>query len=351
MGNALLGVETMSKSVHMSVRFTSSGNQIAPVSALLFAVAAVWSGPGLLMAQVERPALVQSYQGSGNTKSSDATGALGELSIEPIGAGQTVHVNVFGAPDFSITARVSDTGEIPYPMLGTARVGGLNSADAAKMLAERLQSLNLIVDPHVIVTVDSNANEITILGEVRTPGVYPTPGKHMLSDLIALAGGLTANTGRVIEISNQKKPGQSESIPWDPTLRDVTNFDRLVYPGDRIVVRPCGIAYVGGHVLKPGAYSLCGSRQLTVSEVIAIAGGIAPLTSYKHTYLVRAQPDGTRAVSQMDVQKILQAKVADPEIREDDILYVSPSAMKDVLQRVTGFALSLVGPLMYTYGR
>jgi polysaccharide biosynthesis/export protein len=307
--------------------------------------------PRVLVAQMERQAIVPSGQGSGNMKPPDAVGSVGELSLEPISPGQTVHVNVFNVPDFSITARVSDTGEIPYPMVGTVNVGGMTSAEAAKMLVERLTSLNLVVDPHVIVTVDSSSNDITILGEIRTPGIYPTPGKHMLSDVIAMAGGLTANTGRVIEISNQKKPGQLESLPWDPTLHNLATYDRTVTAGDRIVVRPCGIAYVGGHVLKPGAYSLCGSAKMTVSEMVAIAGGIAPLTSYKHTYLVRVQPDGTRAVSQLDVQKILQSKAADPVIHEDDILYISPSVLKDALTRASGFALSLVGPLLYTYSK
>ena len=53
----------------------------------------------------------------------------------------------------------------------------------------------------------------------------------------------------------------------------------------------------------------------------------------------------------LDVQKILQSKAADPAIHEDDILYVSPSVLKDALTKASGFALSLVGPLLYTYQR
>lgn len=304
---------------------------------------------GFAHAQMERPALIPSAQGAGGAKPPDTTAGIGQLTSNPITAGQTVHVSVYESPDFSMTARVSETGEIPYPVLGAVHVEGLNSAEASNLLAAGLKAQNLLLNPHVLVTVDATVSDITILGEVHSPGVYPPPGKHMLSDLIAMAGGLTANTGRVIEISNQNTPGKFEDLPWDPTLHNVENYDRPVHPGDRVIVRPCGIAYVGGHVAKPGAYSLCGSAQLTVSQVIALAGGIMPLTSYKNTYMVRTQPDGTRVVSQMDVQKILQAKAADPVIHEDDILYVSPSPLKDALTRVMGFALSLVGPLLYTY--
>ncbi|HWA93384.1 MAG TPA: SLBB domain-containing protein [Terracidiphilus sp.] len=306
--------------------------------------------PGAIAAQQERPALIPNAQGSGS-EGKDAqkqTNELGELTNDPIQPGEAVHVSVFGAPDFSMSARVSESGEIPYPVLGALQISGLNSADAAKMLASKLKDANLVLDPHVLVTVDSSASAITLLGEVKSPGVYPPPAKHMLSDLLAAAGGLTATTGRVIEITNDRDPGKKELIPWDPTLRKIDEYDRPVHPGDRIVVRACGLAYVGGHVMKPGAYSLCGSSQMTVSEVIAMAGGIAPLTSYKHTYLVRTQPNGTKTVTQFDVGKILRAQIADPTVDEDDILYVSPSQLKDALTRAMGFALTLSGPLIYT---
>ncbi len=283
--------------------------------------------PVSIVAQQEQPALIPSEQGdSGQAREAQKEmGQVGELTNDPIQPGEAVHISVFGAPDFTLRARVSKSGDIPYPVLGAVHIAGLNSAEAANLLATTLKNANLVLSPHVLVTVDSSASAITLLGEVKSPGVYPPPAKHMLSDLIAAAGGLTANTGRVIEITNDNNPNKKELIPWDPTLRKIDQFDRPVFPGDRIVVRSCGLAYVGGHVLKPGAYSLCGSPQMTVSEVIAMAGGIAPLTSYKHTYLIHTQPNGVKTVTQFDMGKILRAQVADPTIHEDDILYVSPS--------------------------
>jgi protein involved in polysaccharide export with SLBB domain len=171
----------------------------------------------------------------------------------------------------------------------------------------------------------------------------------LLSDLLAAAGGLTANTGRVIEISSEKTPDQKTYIPWDPTMHNTSSYDRPVHPGDRVFVRACGIAYVGGNVLKPGAYSLCGSPQMTLSEVIALAGGVAPLNSDSHTFLIRAEPDGTKVARQINIHKVLLAKVADPIVREDDIIYVSHSDLKDALSRVAAASLTLAGPILYTH--
>lgn len=309
--------------------------------------------PAFIAAQEQRPALVPLSQGSGSGAASAASnasaGSIGGLSDGPITPGEVVHINVFDAPDFSLITRVSDSGDVPYPILGSFHIGGLNSSTAASTLAKALKDRNLIVNPEVTVTVDSSSTGITILGEIHSPGIYPPPGKHELSDLIATAGGLTANTGRLIEITNDRNPGKKEYVSWDPTMHNTENFDRPIYPGDRVLVRACGIAYVGGNIVKPGAYSLCGSPNVTLSEVVALAGGIAPNASYSKTYLVRAQPDGTKVVEQIDIKKVLTSHVSDPIVHEDDIIYVSPSPLKAILKGATAFALTVTPTLLYLY--
>jgi polysaccharide export outer membrane protein len=306
--------------------------------------------PVFVAAQEQRPPLIPTAQGSGSTSRSDASSAsMGGLSDGPIEPGEVVHVNVFDAPDFSLVTRVSENGDIPYPILGSFHIGGLSSASAALQLAKELKDRNLLIDPEITVTVDSSKTGITVLGEVHSPGIYSPPGKHQLSDLIATAGGLTANTGRIIEITNNRSPGKKDYVSWDPTMHNTENFDRPVSPGDRVLVRACGIAYVGGNVPKPGAYSLCGSPTMTLSMVMALAGGIAPNSSPDKTYIVRAQPDGTKVVEQIDLKKVLTSRVADPIVHEDDIIYVSPSPLKEILKGALAFALAISPSLLYLY--
>jgi polysaccharide export outer membrane protein len=305
----------------------------------------------ILVAQEPRPALIPSAQGGGSSSPTASTGlgSVGSLSDGPISAGEMVHINVFDAPDFSLVTRVSESGDVPFPIIGTFHIAGLNSTSAAEALAKQLKDRNLMQDPEITITVDSTTTGITVLGEVRSPGIYPPPGKPQLSDLLATAGGLTANTGRIIEITSKSNPGKKEYLTWDPTMHNTDNFDRPIHAGDRVLVRSCGIAYVGGNVGRPGAYSLCGSPQMTLSEVMSLAGGVAPSSSLSKTYLVRAQPDGTKVVEQIDIKKVLTSKVADPAIHEDDIIYVSPSPVKQVLKQAVSFALAITPSLLYLY--
>jgi len=302
-----------------------------------------------LVAQQQRPAIIPLAQGGGGGSSSAASGSSSGLSDGPISPGEVVHINVFDAPDFSLVTRVSETGDVSYPLLGSFHIGGLNSASAARMLAKELKDRNLMVDPEITITVDSSLTGITVLGEVHSPGVYPPSGKHRLSDVLATAGGLNANTGRIIEITNDRNSGKKEYVSWDPTMHNTENFDRPVSPGDRVLVRACGIAYVGGNVLRPGAYSLCGSPNMTLSMVMALAGGIAPNSAPNKTYIVRAQPDGTRVVEQVDLKKVLTSRLADPIVHEDDIIYVSPSPLKEILKGALAFAITLAPSFLYLY--
>ncbi len=254
-------------------------------------------------AQDQRPAIVPLAQTSGIPGANSALANIGGLTDEPMSPGQVAHISVFNAPDFSVVTRISENGEVAVPMLGALHLQGLNSQQASDLITRELKERNLILDPHVMVTVESTSTGITVLGEVRSPGIYPPPGKHMLSDLLATAGGMTANTGRVIEISNDRNPSQKDLVLWDPTMHNTANYDRTVRPGDRVIVHACGLAYIGGHVAKPGAYSLCGSAQITLSQAIALAGGTVPLTSERHSYLIRTQPDGTRVAEEIDIQQ------------------------------------------------
>lgn len=338
--------QTISSSFR-SLLWALTARRALAVSGALFVAFSV-----VAAAQVERPALIQMGQGGAAPSTSVSAGSvagIGGLTDEPISAGQVVHVAVFNAPDFSVNTRVSEGGDIAFPILGAVHVEGMNSAEASIAIADQLKQHDLMIDPKVTVTVDGFSTGITILGEVHAPGIYPMPGKHLLSDLIATAGGLTANTGRVIEISNVKTPEKKEEVPWDPTMHNTSSYDRPIHPGDRVLVRSCGIAYVGGHIGKPGAYSLCGSPQITMSELIALAGGVTPLTSEKHSYLIHTQADGSRTVQEVDLHKVLRASAGDPEVKEDDIIYVTPSTAKDVMNRALTFSMSLATTVLYAY--
>lgn len=271
------------------------------------------------------------------------------LTDQPISAGDIVHVSVFNAPDISIVMRVSQSGDIGIPYLGVVHIAGLTSEKAREFITGELKSRNLVLDPHLLVTVESTTTGITILGEVKTPGVYPPSGKHMLSDVLALAGGVTSNTGRVIEISSGDSPDDKTYVPWDPTMHNTSAYDRPVLPGQRILVKPCGFVYVGGSVARPGAYAPCSSPIVRLSQIIAFAGGAAGSPNMNHTIIARPNPDGSKTIYQIKLDKVLRGEAPDPVVHDDDIVFVPPSYLKATLKRLPDYAVGLGSTLLYVY--
>jgi polysaccharide biosynthesis/export protein len=268
---------------------------------------------------------------------------------EPIFPGELVSVEVPNAPDFSVVTRVSEGGDISYPYLGSVHLAGLSSKGAAELITRELIDKQLVLNPYVAVSVNANSTGITVLGAVNTPGIYPPTGKHTLSDLLAMAGGMTTATGRIIEVSSAGSADEKTLIPWDPTMHNTSMYDRVISPGSRVLVRPCGVVYVGGNVGKPGVFPLCSSSKTTVSEVVAMAEG-NQLSSYKsHTILVRTRPDGSRIVQQIDIEKILKAKAPDPVLQDDDIVYIPLSGVKYTLRSLPAYVAGIGNTLLNVY--
>jgi polysaccharide biosynthesis/export protein len=316
-----------------------SGNAVVRLLLVLFTLI----GQRQLMSQA--PSSVPARPSNNLTTLAGITG----VTDEPIFPGEVVSITVPNAPDFSTVARISQGGDIALPYLGIVHLEGLNSASAATMIEKMLVDNNLAIRPRVLVTVDATSTAITVLGEVRSPGVYQPTGKRMLSDVLAMAGGLTANTGRIIEISTDSAPERKTLLPWDPTMHNTTIYDRVVQAGSRILVKPCGVAYVGGNVARPGAYPICASQVTTVSQLVAMAGGHQPSSYMSHTILVRTQSDGSRVVQQIDINKVVKAKVADPIVREDDVVFVPLSGVKYTLRSFPAYLSSFGNTALNVY--
>jgi len=81
---------------------------------------------------------------------------------------------------------VNDSGEVVLPRVGKVRLGGLTCPAAADTL-EQLYA-PILVDPVIVVKILNR--EVTVLGEVRTPGVYLLEKeKNTLTELIGKAQG------------------------------------------------------------------------------------------------------------------------------------------------------------------
>jgi polysaccharide biosynthesis/export protein len=239
-----------------------------------------------------------------------------------IGAGDVVHVQVLDTPSLEEHARVTDAGFLPMLIGGDVKVSGLTPVEAAHAIEKMLVSKEIMLTPHVLVTVEQfAARKVTLMGEVRNPGAYEISTPRPVLDVLALAGGLTAIASRHIVI--ERYDGGTK-IPFyvsnDPTEAMDTNVK--IYPGDTIMAPRAGIVYALGDLKVPGGYTMTDNEgKLSVLGLIARAGGTAHTADAPHTRLIRKSGDGYVEMD-LDLRAMLNGKKSDIPLQPSDIVYV-----------------------------
>lgn len=110
---------------------------------------------------------------------------------ELIAVNDLLEIDVFQVDDLDRTVRVDPSGNISMSLIGRVVAAGRTIPDLESEI-ERLYGINYLQKPEVTVFMkESSGKRITIDGEVRKPGIYPTSSTSTLLEIIAVAGGFT----------------------------------------------------------------------------------------------------------------------------------------------------------------
>jgi polysaccharide export outer membrane protein len=267
-----------------------------------------------------------------------------------ISAGDLLGVDVFDTPELSAKLRVSEKGDINIPVAGSTHVGGLTAEEAAASIERLLRDDNILKHPHVEVFVQEYATQgVSILGEVKNPGVYPELGSHSLLDFISVAGGITPTAGKAVNIIHKGDPEHPTVVQLDNSPDAAKRAAVAILPGDTIMVSRSGIVYVIGDLAKPGGFLIENNDRLTALQAIALAQGPNKTAGLNHTRLIRKAPNGPQE-TRVDLGKILAGKRSDLRLEDGDILFVPASKGKAATYRGLEATVSLLSGLAI-YGR
>jgi polysaccharide biosynthesis/export protein len=320
-----------------------------------------------------------------------------------IGPGDLVNVQVFDVPEMSRELRVSQTGTIGIPLVPVRlQIAGLTEIQTERKITEVLEANGLISHPEVSVTVkEKKSRPITIVGAVAHPQVYEADRQVTLIDVLAQAGGITADASDHVIVtrperdqsqdSAQSQPdtaGDSAPAPSaasgaaptpapaaatksaaeplppqipPPLVNTITvNLSQIleagdmannvvIQPGDVVTVPHAGIVYVLGAVSKPGGYTVTNDRaQLSTLKVLSLAGGLDKTAKSERAVIVRKDATGQQQEVDVDLKKIMKFESEDVQLRPSDILYVPRSAGKQAAIRAAELATAVgTGVLIY----
>ena len=281
--------------------------------------------------------------------------------------GDTVHVRVQQMEELNGDFRVSEQGNVILPLVGSIAFAGMTERQAAEKLGGALRVF--IKDPQVAVGVNEiHGSQVSIMGAVARPGVYPIRGLHQsIADVVTLAGGITKDGGSEIYLTpasgGSGAVGETaESDPAPPTSaavfataqpkaltidlkplyqgRNVPELNMPVRPGDMIVVPAAGDVYVDGWVEHPGSFRL--SPGMTVSQAVSSAGGMHFAAARGRVTVQRKSATGENRSYPVDYQSITSGQAPDVFLESGDRVDVGSNPLKVVPWGIYSFLKTAV---------
>jgi polysaccharide export outer membrane protein len=153
-----------------------------------------------------------------------------------------LQIDVFQVDELSGTERINAAGYIKMPLIGLVKVAGLSREQSEDLITE-LYAEGYLQDPQVNIDImEYVSHQITVLGHVTNPGVYPLKGKTTLLQALAMAGdaGALANEEEVVVFRSDEF---GVVVGYVVNLEDVlagTVIDPEIIGNDKVVVPVSG---------------------------------------------------------------------------------------------------------------
>ncbi len=259
---------------------------------------------------------------------------FGSGAASPIGNGDLIEISVFDTPELSGKLRVSDTGDVILPLVGKLHVGGMKAEGAAALIRQQFINGSYLRDPQVTVFIAEYATQnVSVLGEVKNPGIYPALGPHHLLDYISAAQGLTNLAGTRITITHAANPAAPEQVKVTTGATPTPENNPEVFAGDTVYVERTGVIFVVGEVMRPGGFPMDHDGHLSILQAMALAQGTTPTAAKSAARLIRTNAQGRQEIP-VNLKKILQSKSTDLAMQDNDILFIPSSAVKGAMRTV-----------------
>ncbi|HEY8204026.1 MAG TPA: polysaccharide biosynthesis/export family protein [Pyrinomonadaceae bacterium] len=363
---------------------------------LLFTFCGIFALSGVFGAAAQTPSQTTTPSQSTSPETQPGSSAVDNQGVNRyrLGPGDLLDVRVFGQADLNSTVEIDEDGNIsslPFiedPIPARCR----NEKEVQKAITEAYAKY--IVKPRVSVRVLERRSRqpASIFGAVRTPTRVSMLRRLRLHELLATAGGITANASGTIQIMhtepelcpepedvannlvarNSVNPTAANTTAGAPTatsdstpntagskepeigeLRIITintlkggfgSDDPYIRPGDIVIVTEGLPVYVTGLVVQPGPIVL--KEHMTLQRAIAMVGG--PQRLAKSEVFIYRQKEGKNGIEPLkfNYDDIKKGRAEDPLLQPYDIIDVGRSSTfsgKGLADLFRGMATSTLG--------
>lgn len=204
-----------------------------------------------------------------------------------LGPGDKLEIDVSGNSVVTFKPTVAPDGSITLREFGKVYVGGRTIESATEIIKSKLRANRFAIgngtDVDVILT-NIRTIQVTILGQVRTPGDYSVPSTTSVFNALYESGGITPNGSfrSVKVIRNSEEVAHIDM--YDYLLRGDLSRNIILEDGDIIMVTEYRVRVsIEGEVKRPAYYEVLPGESM--KDVIYFAGGF---TDYAYRFNIKA---------------------------------------------------------------
>jgi polysaccharide export outer membrane protein len=286
-----------------------------------------------------------------------------------LGPGDSIYVNVLRFPDLSFQGTIDLEGNLLVPLVGALSLQGLTVPEVRELIRTELN--RFVIDPDVdVILVAQRPVQVTVLGEIAQPGLYPLPAPQ-LTVAIASAGGTTAfadlrkvrirrihTDGSIIEQDiDLFTPLQTFNTIPDIRLADgdtiivptltadrVTDYDRnlvsqstLAQPN--IVIRVVNYAAVSGRGTSAAIAALTLPNGSSFTDAITAISPSPDRANLREVALVRFDPQRGRAVTQeLNAREAVLGDLSqNPPLQHNDVVVIGRNFINRITHALSTF--------------
>ncbi|HUF66744.1 MAG TPA: polysaccharide biosynthesis/export family protein [Gemmatimonadaceae bacterium] len=147
--------------------------------------------------------------------------------------GDVIRLRIWREPDMSGEFTVDERGIAVLPRLGPTQVTDAPVPDVKTRLD---QAYARFFQPGTVEI--TTLHRISVVGAVRSPGLYPADPTMTVADVLALAGGPTAaGKNEILLMRNGRRVGPALTLSTPLTRTDLRSGDHLMVPERSLMAR------------------------------------------------------------------------------------------------------------------
>jgi len=231
--------------------------------------------------------------------------------------GDRIGIHVYGDRDTKYSSKIKNDGTIDLAFIGPLKIGGMEFAEAKKHLMQQLKNHFKMSDFNINIDKYSTI-QVTLVGDVKYPGLYNLSSFSTVKDLLIVAKGVrkSASVRNIIVKRNSKVIAKLDF--YDLLFKGKKFATILLKHGDIILINKAKkLVNIDGYVNHAAQFELKGNENL--QKLIEYAGGLKPDASKAEIKVNRFDDNAklkTYKVSYKDSQKF--------QMKDGDSVYIYP---------------------------